>query len=80
MKPLNDIFSLSEACLLADVLGYLIEHEIPHDPRAIVEDVLTAIGHVHTSGKMHSAVISDPAIYLHSAPFLRVTLQRYVCP
>lgn len=77
MKPLLDLFSMSEACLLADTLDYLNENGIHHDRRAVVEDILSAINQVHISGRMHSAILQDPKTYLRPSPHLRETLQRF---
>jgi hypothetical protein len=52
-KPLNDLFSLSEACLLADVVQLAVDLDIPFDPAALGEDVSRAIAWVHISGTMH---------------------------
>jgi hypothetical protein len=35
--------------LVADVLDYLTTHGVPHDPRAVVEDVLKAVNVTHVS-------------------------------
>lgn len=77
MKPLLDLFALSEACLVADVLDYLNELNIHHDRQAVVEDVLQAISHVHTSGEMHKTVVRDPPTYMLPSPHLRETLMRF---
>lgn len=77
MKPLLDLFALSEACLLADVLDYLNEQNIHHDRRAVIEDVLKAINYVHTSGNMHKEVVKDPPTYMMPSPHLRETLTRF---
>jgi len=69
-KPLNDLFSLSEACLLADVVQLAVDLDIPFDPAALGEDVSRAIAWVHISGTMHDEVGADPATYLHPSPHL----------
>eukprot|EP00904_Undaria_pinnatifida_P001496 jgi/Undpi1/11347/HiC_scaffold_30.g13644.m1 len=67
LKPLNDRFCLAEACLLADVVQHLqaeAGHKAFH-PRAVVEDVLAAVKHVHVSGLMHEKVLADIGRYIH---------------
>ncbi|CAN0368121.1 unnamed protein product, partial [Discosporangium mesarthrocarpum] len=61
LKPLNDRFCLAEACLLADVVQYLEDQVGPgvYYPRAVVEDVLNSIRHVHVTGLMHEKVLSN---------------------
>ncbi|CAM9196738.1 unnamed protein product [Ectocarpus sp. 6 AP-2014] len=61
LKPLNDRFCLAEGCLLADVMEHLqaAAGKKAFHPRAVVEDVLAAVTHVHVSGKMHEAVLGD---------------------
>ncbi len=77
LKALLDLFSMSEACLLANVLDHLDVQGMHHDPRAVVEDVLKAVNYVHMSGKMHSAVVKDLPTYMLPAPHLRETLTRF---
>jgi len=59
LRPLNDIFSLVEACLLADVVQWFKDRGIPFQPCSVVKDVLEAVGRAHTSGEMHRAVVED---------------------
>jgi len=59
LRPLNDIFSMVEACLLADVVQIFKDRGIPFDARSVVNDVLKAVGNVHTSKAMHRAVSAD---------------------
>jgi len=59
MRPLNDLFSTVEACLLADLVQWFKDRDIQFDPRSVVEDVLSAVGKTHTSGAMHRAVADD---------------------
>ena len=37
MKPLNDQFSLSHACLFADVIQFFIDNDIRYEPRSVYE-------------------------------------------
>lgn len=76
MTVLNDLFSLSEACLLADVLQLAIDADIAFDAASLGEDVSKAISWVHLSGILHDTVSADPAAYLHSNPELLPLLQQ----
>ena len=49
-QVLNDLFALSEACLLADVVQLAVDASIPFDPSALGDDVSKAIQWVHMSG------------------------------
>ncbi|CAM9285200.1 unnamed protein product [Scytosiphon promiscuus] len=66
LKPLNDRFCLAEACLVADVVQHLQDAAGTKGfhPRAVVEDVLAAVTHVHVSGMMHEAVLADIGRYI----------------
>jgi len=70
MTVLNDLFSLSEACLLADVVQVAIDAEIAFDAAAIREDVSKAIAWVHLSGVLHDTIAETPDAYLHRSPEL----------
>jgi len=59
MHPLNDLFSTVEACLLADVVQWFKDQDLPFDPRNVVNDVIGAVGQAHISGKLHNNVIQD---------------------
>ena len=65
MSQFNDLFALSEVCLLADVVQLAVDRGIAFDASALAEDVARAISHVHISGALHDAVRGDPATYLH---------------
>lgn len=81
MKPLNDMFAMAEACLIADVIHTL---EVKKDSYGelyeaptVVDDILGAIKDVHISGAMHGAVLEDPARFIKPSPHLRDMLVRY---
>lgn len=59
LRPLNDLFSLVEACLLADVVQWFKDRNIPFEPGSVVTDVLSSVGKTHTSGAMHKAVVDN---------------------
>ncbi|KAH9103649.1 hypothetical protein AeMF1_020105 [Aphanomyces euteiches] len=37
MKPLNDLFSVAQACLFADVIQFFVDNQIAYEPRAVHE-------------------------------------------
>lgn len=63
-RPLNDLFSMVDACILADVVQFFKDKEIPFDPRSVANDVLQAVGKAHDSGDMHRAVAGDLEKYV----------------
>lgn len=73
----NDLFSLSEACLLSDVVQLALDEGIDFDPFALQQDVQRAISHVHSSGIMRSAVQQRPELFLHANPELKPLLRRW---
>jgi HAD superfamily 5'-nucleotidase-like hydrolase len=63
MRPMNDLFSMAEACLIADTVE-VFEHRKKtkgeqYSSNAIIDDVKTAISHVHISGLMQNAIMKD---------------------
>ena len=77
MRGLLDLFSQSEACLLADVCQALQNDGISFSGAAIFGDVETAIINVHASGEMHRTIASDVESYIHPSPNLRGLLERW---
>jgi len=81
MRPLNDLFSMAEACLIADAIE-LHEHKKLtkgelYSPTAIVDDVQAAIREVHVSGAMHNAVIADIERFVNYNPRLITLLEHF---
>jgi len=74
MLVLNDLFSLAEACLLADVVQLAVESKVCFDAAAISADVSKAISWVHLSGAMHDLVAAHPEKYLQPSPALGALL------
>ncbi|EQC26819.1 hypothetical protein, variant [Saprolegnia diclina VS20] len=77
MKPLNDLFSVAHACLFADVIQFFMDKSITFEPRAVHEDMDAAIADVHTSGRMHKAVVKNLPKYMEPNKKLRTLLERY---
>lgn len=75
---LNDLFSLSEACLLTDVVEILVGKNIDFEPKAVSDDVLRALEYVHASGYMHEEVRLNFGKYVKADPLLRDALVRLV--
>lgn len=63
LKPLNDLFSMAECCLIADTVQFFKDNGIPFCPRNAVQDILSAIGSTHTMGDFHRLVAADPGKY-----------------
>ena len=74
IKPLNDLFSMAECCLIADTVQFFKDHDIPFCPRNAVNDILSAIGGTHISGDFHRLVAADPAKYVRPTPYLKQVL------
>lgn len=74
MRPLNDLFSMAEACLIADCIE-IYEHRKKfkgelYDPGAIIDDVQSVIRDVHVHGDMHRKVMTDLEKYVKVNPKL----------
>lgn len=76
LKPLNDLFSMAECCLIADVVQFFHERSLPFCPKNAVYDVLSAIGSTHISGDFHRIVAADPAQYFEPRPHLKEVLRK----
>lgn len=74
LKPLNDLFSMAECCLIADTVQYFKDHDIPFCPRNAVNDILRVIDDTHKSGDFHRLVASDPSKYVRPTPYLKQVL------
>lgn len=74
LKPLNDLFSMAECCLIADTIQFFKENNIDYCPSNAVKDVLGAIGDTHISGDFHRIVADDPGRYFDPTPHLKSVL------
>jgi len=74
LKPLNDLFSMAECCLMADTVQWFKDNGIPFFPRAVVTDVLNSIGGAHISGDFHRIVAGNPEKYFVPQPYLKDVL------
>lgn len=70
LKPLNDLFSMAECCLIADTVQFLKDSGIPFCRRSVVNDVLSVIGQTHISGDFHRMVAETPGKYIEPSPHL----------
>lgn len=78
MRPLNDMFSMAEACLIADTI-HIVEEQgegFAYSPTNVVDDVQAAIGEVHIHGSMHEEVLKNPDLYINPIPELSRLLQH----
>lgn len=76
LKPLNDLFSMAECCLIADVVQFCHDNYIPFCPKNAVVDILDAIGRTHISGDFHRLVAKEPQNYFQPRPHLNEMLQN----
>jgi len=76
LKPLNDLFSMAECCLIADVVQFFHDNSIPFCPKNAVVDILDAIGRTHISGDFHRLVAEDPKKYFEPRPYLKEMLSN----
>jgi len=76
LKPLNDLFSMAECCLIADVIHYFEQDDIPYSARNVVQDVLKAVTATHVSGDFHRLVAATPERYFESSPHLAQVLSN----
>lgn len=64
LVALFDLFCLSEVCLLADVIQHFVDQKLDFDCGYVYEDIQSCITHVHMSGSLHKAILSEPAKFL----------------
>uniref|UniRef100_A0A7S3GVC7 Uncharacterized protein n=1 Tax=Spumella elongata TaxID=89044 RepID=A0A7S3GVC7_9STRA len=74
MRPLNDLFSVAEGCLIADTMELFLSRAKRTGESfvatSIVDDVQKAISDVHINGSMQGEVLSDPQRYIKNSPDL----------
>ncbi|KAL9182634.1 hypothetical protein ACHAXT_013286 [Thalassiosira profunda] len=76
LKPLNDLFSMAECCLMADTVQFFLDRDIPFCPRSAVSDVLGSITGTHISGDFHRRVAKEPERYFEDKPNLKSVLDK----
>ncbi|KAJ1961045.1 hypothetical protein IWQ62_004004 [Dispira parvispora] len=81
LHHLNDLFSLPEACLLADVVQYFLDHGIPFHPRYLADDIRGMAGILHGQGgvgpgPLHQRMMERIEDYLEPNPLIVNYLQR----
>jgi len=74
LKPLNDLFSMAECCLIADTIQFFKDHDIDHCGSNVVTDILGAIRDTHISGDFHRVVADNPKKYFDVTPHLKDVL------
>ena len=76
LKPLNDLFSMSECCLIADTIQFFLDRDIPFCSKNVVTDVLNAVTATHLSGDFHRLVAQNPELYFEPTPHLKDVLLK----
>lgn len=76
LKPLNDLFSMAECCLIADTIQYFKDRQIDFCPSNVVTDILGAIRDTHLSGDFHRIVANNPEMYFDPTPHLKEVLEN----
>ncbi len=77
LKPLNDLFSMSECCLIADTIQFFKDRNIAYSPKNVVNDVLKAVTETHLSGEFHRLVAAHPERYFKPTPHLSQVLSNF---
>ena len=75
LKPLNDLFSMAECCLIADTIQFFKDNSIDFCPSNVVTDILGAIRDTHISGDFHRIVAQYPEKYFDVTPHLKEVLE-----
>ena len=75
LKPLNDLFSMAECCLIADTIQFFKNEGIDFCPSNVVTDILGAIRDTHISGDFHRVVADNPEKYFDVTPHLKDVLE-----
>ncbi|OZJ04941.1 hypothetical protein BZG36_02643 [Bifiguratus adelaidae] len=83
MYQLNDLFSVPEACLLADILQFFNDEGMSFQPRYLYDDLKYAGRILHSGGsrsamggQLHQHVVADLDRYLHKDEWLVSHLER----
>ncbi|KAJ2720765.1 hypothetical protein GGI07_004404 [Coemansia sp. Benny D115] len=80
LSHLNDIYSVPEATLSADIIQYFTEHNIPFHPRYLAEDIRSAGEYIHRGdgisvSPLHRMIMDNIGDYLERAPELLSLLE-----
>ncbi|KAJ1865416.1 hypothetical protein LPJ73_000002 [Coemansia sp. RSA 2703] len=80
LNQLNDLYSIPEATLLADIIQYFNENNIPFHPRYLAEDIRTAGEYLHKGdgislSPLHRVIMDNIDEYLERAPELLQILE-----
>jgi HAD superfamily 5'-nucleotidase-like hydrolase len=76
LKPLNDLFSMAECCLIADTIQFFKDRDIPYCAQSVVTDVLGSVTSTHLSGEFHQVVANNPERYFDPTPHLKDVLRN----
>ncbi|PIN02604.1 5'-ribonucleotide phosphohydrolase [Handroanthus impetiginosus] len=64
IEPGGCYFGRHKACLIGDIVQHFVDAKLDFDTSYVYQDVNQAIHHVHCSGLVHRAILSDPTKYL----------------
>ncbi|KAJ2037467.1 hypothetical protein IW146_006361 [Coemansia sp. RSA 922] len=75
LYQLNDMYSVPEATLLADIIQYFSENDISFHPRYLAEDIRAAGEYIHrgdgiSASPLHATIMNNIGDYLNRAPEL----------
>jgi HAD superfamily 5'-nucleotidase-like hydrolase len=76
LKPLNDLFSMAECCLIADTIQFFKDRDIPYHAQNVVTDILNSVTATHVSGDFHRLVAQNPERYFDPTPHLKDVLRN----
>lgn len=76
LRMMADLFCLSEACLVADLIGWLAQTNLTFVPAYIYADVVQAVSDVHASGLLYSAVMKNPSKFVDPPKHMASYFQR----
>lgn len=79
LKPLNDIFSMAECCLIADTIQFFKDRGIPHCPQNAATDIVDSVRETHISGSFHRLITSENNMerYFEPNPNIAEVLQNF---
>ncbi|KAJ2385155.1 hypothetical protein H4S02_004473, partial [Coemansia sp. RSA 2611] len=75
LYQLNDMYSVPEATLLADIIQYFSDNDISFHPRYLAEDIRAAGEYIHrgdgvSASPLHATIMNNIGDYLNRAPEL----------
>lgn len=81
LKPLHDLYSMAEGCLIADAMDHFDHNNRitgeQFSPASAIEDIQTAIKNVHTSGILPETIMNEPDKFINPSPLLADMLEHF---